>query len=183
MQSGSLNDFTLHYLDLLNKMSYWDDIQRPQDEWTRCCRQQEDSCTNIASLSIPDRKWRDSRKHRNGLQWPWTSSRRRYPNGILLWLVMQWQYRSRNQKKLPVNLRYGVIIQHLSGPMDAGLKEFYCACLGCIMQTNKIIWYSPNHPLVIPAACLHLRWSHIYTDAFSITMVSNHLWFVCVLYI
>jgi len=42
-------------------------------------------------------------------------------------------------KKLPVNLRYGVIIQHLSGPMDAGLKEFYCTCLGCIMQTNKII--------------------------------------------
>jgi hypothetical protein len=49
---------------------------------------------------------------------------------MTLWLVLQPQYRNHNKKKITYkNLgqcRQCLIIQHLSGPMGARLKEFFC---------------------------------------------------------
>jgi hypothetical protein len=53
----------------------------------------------VVSYSINFFSYKDSRKHRQGPSWPWTS-RCRYPNGILLWLVVQPKYRSSNKKLL-----------------------------------------------------------------------------------
>jgi hypothetical protein len=57
--------------------------------------------TSSWSFSIPCRSRWNSRKYRKGLWYPWTSSWRRYPNRIILFLIVQNKYWSRN-KKLPV---------------------------------------------------------------------------------
>jgi hypothetical protein len=71
--------------------------------------------------------WRPS-KHRREPWWPWTGRLRRYPNGILVWVVVQPRYRNCN-RKLPVrppgNAEY-FIIWHSSSSIWLGLVAFCC---------------------------------------------------------
>ena len=79
-------------------------ITRKKQAFTRVC-------TSIIVLSpvplsaIPSASsaMKTLRKQSRGPSWPWTSSQRTYPHGILLWLVVQPKYRSSN-KKLPISV-------------------------------------------------------------------------------
>ena len=82
---------------------------------------------------IPGRNLRNSTKHTREYLCPWTSSWRRYPNGILLWLVVQPKCRSSTNNcmselrsvQVLFHQKY-LIIWHLSNSTHAGLKAFYC---------------------------------------------------------
>ena len=50
------------------------------------------------SFSIPGTNWIDSIKNRKEPWCPWTIRWRKYPNGILLWLVVKHKYRSSTKK-------------------------------------------------------------------------------------
>ena len=75
----------------------------------------------------------ETTKHTMGHLCPSTSNWRRYPNGKLLWLVVQPKCRSRTKNDLSELRSVQVlcdqkyfIIWHLSNSKHAGLKAFYC---------------------------------------------------------
>ena len=80
--------------------------------YINCC------CTSWphVSYSINIFSCEDSRRHNRGLTRPWTSSWRRYPNGILLWLVLRPKYRISKKKIMCKNLvhyKYCLIIWNI----------------------------------------------------------------------
>jgi len=87
----------------------------------------------LVSYSINLFGCEDPRKHIKGPKWLW-SSRWRYPNGILLWLVVQPMCASGN-KKLPLEFTLVQVpsdnvecpvIQYLPSHMGARLREYCC---------------------------------------------------------
>lgn len=62
---------------------------------------------NFFSHSIYFFSYEYYRKHRTWCSWLWTSRWRRHPNGIIVWLVVQSNYRSSN-KLLPVRTSFSI---------------------------------------------------------------------------
>jgi len=70
----------------------------------------------LVSYSINFSSYKDSRKHRGGCWWPWTSRQRRYPKWLLFWIVVQPQVLQQEQKITGKNFgqdRYHLIIQNI----------------------------------------------------------------------
>jgi len=87
----------------------------------------------FVSYSISFFSYIDSRKNRRGSSWPRASRSRRYPNEVLLWLVIQSKYRSSNTKlpvrvlitNVPSNNLVCSIMQLQSGTVQFELTEFF----------------------------------------------------------
>jgi len=94
----------------------------------------------LFSRSINFYSYEYYRKHRIGWSWLWTSRWRRHPKGIVLWLVVQSNYRS-SKKLLPVrtsfSISYLLLTPWLYGPLGALasliLRAYFslCATFSC----------------------------------------------------
>jgi len=110
----------------------------------------------------------ESRKHRRGHWYPWNCSWRRHPNGHSC-----EQLSSPNVVKITCkNLgqcRYCLIVQHLSIPVGAGLKEFCCikSSYGAKCEnSDKYLWPWPdvvNMFLETAFSLYHVSWRCILT--------------------
>jgi len=76
------------------------------------------------SFSIPDSNWRDSRKHARGPWCPWTSSRRKYINGIFVLISCTVEIQEQKQNTSGKNL--GIV--WYSTTLDNLLPVQSCGC-------------------------------------------------------
>jgi len=82
--------------------------------------------------------WRDSRKHWRGPWCPWTSSWRRHPNRIFLWLVVQPKYRSSNRKLT-------IVVEFIPLCSDKSIVIYILMSKICSLWWIKYTWLLKNY--------------------------------------